>query len=679
MKLDVELLLIDLALILVLARLLGAAARAVGQPAVVGEILAGILLGPTLFHGAIKRHLFPPDLIPSLTAVADLGLVLFMFIVGYELDRALIKGRERIAATVSLGSIAVPMVSGFLLGLWLVSRHSGCLDRPVPAALFVGASMSVTAFPVLARILTDRGLHRTRVGGLAIASAAVDDIVAWSMLAVVVTIVGSEVHAGSSPACFPGSSPTHGAPQWHILLAPVYLAIMALVVRPLLRRVNDRYRNLGRLTPDLLAVVIIGLLLSSYATEWLGVHFIFGAFILGACMPREGGAPLRESILERLEQISVLVLLPVFFVVAGLAVDLSTFDVADAVELIGILGVAIGGKFLGAYVGAKASGVSGRQAGALATLMNTRGLTELVILTVGLNLHVLDGRLYSLMVLMAIVTTAMTGPLLRLIYPPRLVDRDLADAERAALAVGAAYRVLVVVESGDDTELVGTAVDLAAAHAPAQVLLARLLPQRPTDRLEVGSGLGSELLVMTKTLAELHALAALGAGRGVEVPVYTKFSEDAPADLTRLIMEVEPDLVLLGRDTQLAPHDFMPRIVRQRSAPPADATAVAVLQRGGGADEAAALQVAAQLAVSRGVAVVLAGVHGRRDRGTVADLARHGIRVVAGEVSDETIVVGTVDEPGTHLVARARPDDEADSIDDWAGALSAAAPAGGTS
>ena len=227
---NIQLMLVDLALIIVLARALGAVARAFGQPPVVGEIIAGILLGPSLFGGAITRELFPLTLRPSLTALADIGLVLFMFIVGYELDRALIKGRERIAASVSLGSIALPLAGGFGLGLWLAHRHH--VDRTVPFALFVGASMSVTAFPVLARILTDRGLHRTRIGGLAIASASVDDIIAWSLLAVVVTIAGSK-----------------GSDEWHILFAPVYLGLMVFVIRPLMRRVGEHYRRQARLTP----------------------------------------------------------------------------------------------------------------------------------------------------------------------------------------------------------------------------------------------------------------------------------------------------------------------------------------------------------------------------------------------------------------------------------------------
>jgi Kef-type K+ transport system membrane component KefB len=682
-----ELFLLDVVVILVAARLCGLAARKLGQPPVVGEIIAGILLGPTLFHGRLSNWLFnghdgtpakpgaptphvfdfigTANVIGALTAIASLGLILFMFIVGYEVDRTLFKGRERVAVSVSLGSILLPMVGGTLLGIWLYNRHGDIgavsgVDR-LPTALFVGAAMSVTAFPVLARILTDRGMHRTRLGGLSIASAAVDDIAAWTLLAVVVGIAGAS-----------------GADSWHIALSPVYLLVMFFGVRPLLRLVNQRFLAIGRLTPDLLSIVVIVVVLSSFATEWLQVHFIFGAFIAGACMPRETGEALRVAILERLEQLSVLVLLPFFFVVSGVKVNLSTLDYKQVAELFAILGVAIGGKFLGAYLGARSVGVGGRQAGALATLMNTRGLTELIILNVGLELKVLDPSLFSLMVLMALVTTAMTGPLLRVLYPKRLIDRDIADAERAALKGEAAYRVLVVVNDLADTDLVDTAIDVAAARPQAEVLLARLVPQRKSDRLEIGSGLGQELLVMTQTLSTLHGLAARGAGRGVATRVHAKFSEAALADdLTGLIMHVDPDIVVIDGDTELARHDFMPRIVRRRTAAPSTVGAVAVLAGRSGADTAAAVQVAAAIARGRGLPLIVTG-GGRAER-TAADLARHGIAVTEADVDDATLVVGPLDEPGTHLVARSRPDEEADQIEEWAGTLSTPVPAGGAS
>ena len=221
---DVQLLLADVAIIIILARLLGAAARRLGQPPVLGEILAGILLGPTFFHGTITKALFPASLISPLTALADIGLVLFMFVVGYEVDLHLIRGRERAALSVSIGSVALPLGLGAALGVWLAHRNH--LHHVSTFALFIGTAMAATAFPVLARILTDRGLHRARIGGLALASAAVADVLAWSLLAVVVALAGS-------------------SQQWRVLLAIPYAAAMFAVVRPLLRRLAGVYRQAG--------------------------------------------------------------------------------------------------------------------------------------------------------------------------------------------------------------------------------------------------------------------------------------------------------------------------------------------------------------------------------------------------------------------------------------------------
>src|SRR5215471_1961648 len=302
---EVQLFLADLAIIILLARLLGMAAKRLGQPPVLGEIIAGILLGPTLFHGRITATLFPITLRAPLSALANLGVVMFMFAVGYVIDLRLVRRGERLAASVSVCSIILPLALGTWLGVWLASRHH--VHQVLPFALFVGTAMSVTAFPVLARILTDRGMHRTRIGGIALASAAMDDVLAWSLLVVVIAIAGE------------------GGQPLRLLLVPVYAGVMFGVVRPLLRRLVDVYQRWGRLTPNVLAAALVGLLLSSYATDWMGVKYIFGAFLFGVVMPREGAAAdLRDAILGRLEQVSVLVLLPVFFVVSGLSVNLSS-------------------------------------------------------------------------------------------------------------------------------------------------------------------------------------------------------------------------------------------------------------------------------------------------------------------------------------------------------------------
>lgn len=523
--------LLAVAAIIVLARVMGRLARLVGQPPVIGEILAGVLIGPTLFGTAVSDALLPTDIRPAMSGLANLGLVLFMFIVGYELDQASLRGRGRTATSVSIGSVVAPLGLGVLLALWLAGRH-GVTDE-VPFALFIGAAMSVTAFPVLARILTDRDMVRTPVGGLALASAAVDDVLAWSLLAVVVGIAGAEDGA-----------------SWTILLSAPYLLVMVLVVRPLLRRLVTARDRAGRLTPDILAVVLAGLLLSCVATEWLGLHAIFGAFLFGAVMPRMGTADaLRVEILERLEQVSVLLLLPVFFVLSGLRVDLSTIGGTGLVELAAILAVAIGGKFAGAYTAARLHKVPSRQAGALATLMNTRGLTEIVILTVGLQLGLIDQRVFSMMVVMALVTTAMAGPLLSAIYPRRMIDRDMLEAEREAAAAPTGYRVLVSVPAGDAARpLVDRAAGLAAeAGGPAEVVLSRLVPY-PAKPLEVGSGLSEELLAMTAAMDELAGLAETVKARGLAAPVLVRFTRDPEADLAAQVAAVRPDVVLTEAD-----------------------------------------------------------------------------------------------------------------------------------
>ena len=645
--LDIQLLIVDLAIIILLARVLGAAAKRIGQPQVLGEVVAGILLGPTLFDGKITHALFPPALLPPLTALADIGLLLFMFVVGYEVDLRLIRGRERVAASVSVCSIILPMTLGVSLGIWLAHRYQ--VPDVVTFALFIGIAMSVTAFPVLARILTDRGLHRTRLGGLALASAAVDDVLAWSLLAVIVAVAGAGGHQG------------------RLVLAPVYAAVMILVVRPLLRRLAGVYRRQGRLTPSVLSMVLVGLLLSCYATEWMGIKFIFGAFLYGMIMPRHDFADLREDILERLEQISVLVLLPVFFVVAGLKVDLSAIGLAGLAELGLIMAVAIAGKFGGAFAGGRLAGLRPRQAGVIAALMNTRGLTEIVILSVGLQLKILPAPLYSLMIVMAIGTTAMAGPLLKLFYPDRLMRRDLAEADRVRSGGVAAHRVLVLVDRPDaDGALVNLGAGLATSRKHSELILSHLVAHTG-GRLEVGAGLSGELVQMTGTMNELQALAHRAEGRGVPAIVQSRFSEDVRGELPTFVTAAEPDTVILRPDGAVPGQltaDGTIQLVTVLRTPPADPSAVAV-RWARGADGAAAVQVAAQLAVANQLGLVLTPDSGRPAT-VAADLARRGLTACAGRPPPGALLVAAAgDSADAHLAVAAGTKEGSDDMDQW--------------
>ncbi|GHH20674.1 cation:proton antiporter [Streptomyces rubradiris] len=393
----------DLALIIVLARILGAAAQRLSQPAVIGEVLAGILLGPTLLGHSVPEFLFPPGVRPMLTALADVGMAVFMFIVGLELDRKILRGTGRLAVTVAVSCILLPFVLGTLLALVLAEEHAQ--GHRLGFVLFMGTAMSVTAFPVLARILTDRKMQHTPIGGLALACAAIGDVLAWCMLAAVVALVGGG-----------------GGDQWLLLLLVPYAGVMVWVVRPLLRRLV--VAGGSRLTPAVLTVVLAGLLVSGAVTERIGLHFIFGAFLFGVVMPKESTERLRADIVNRIGDVSGQLLQPVFFIIVGLKVDLSDLGGSGWLDFALILLVAVSGKFVGAFLSARAFRVTARQSAVLATLMNTRGLTELIILTAGLQLGVLDERLYSLMVVMAVVTTAMAGPLLAVLRPRALADQD---------------------------------------------------------------------------------------------------------------------------------------------------------------------------------------------------------------------------------------------------------------
>uniref|UniRef100_UPI003D8FF452 cation:proton antiporter n=1 Tax=Gordonia sp. B7-2 TaxID=3420932 RepID=UPI003D8FF452 len=535
----VTFLLLDVAVVIAAARAGGFVARKLGQPAVVGEIAAGIALGPSLlglFPGNPDEWLFPTEVRPLLLAIAQLGLVLFMFIVGLELDMRLIKGRERAAASISLSSIILPFALGAALALILYDQHDDKSLAPnvslANLTLFLGIAMSITAFPVLARILNDRGMMRTVPGVFSLAAAAVDDIVAWTLLAFVTAIIGGE---------------NVGDVGKIVGLSLLYCAVTFLVVRPLLARLVEWRDTAGRMTPDILAVVLIGLFLSAAATEWIGIHLIIGAFVFGAVMPKVGAEQLHREILERLEQASVLLLLPMFFVVTGLAVDLSGIGLDGLWQLVLVLLVAIAGKFLGAFAGARASAIPGRQSAAIAVLMNTRGLTELVILSVGLSLDVLTPQLYAMLVVMALVTTVLTAPLLRLVYPDSVVANDIAEAERLALAAGSANRAMVVLTDLDASvdELLHRHRRLFGAAAGYDVVLAGVLSvTAPAKRLEVGVPIMPDFAAMASAVEKLNMLGSALPGPD-SVSVLCRFSADPVVDLTEMAENANIDFIFL--------------------------------------------------------------------------------------------------------------------------------------
>jgi hypothetical protein len=413
----------------------------------------------------------------------------------------------------------------------------------------------------------------------------------------------------------------------------------------------------------------------------MGLKYIFGAFLFGVVMPREGdAAALRDDILGHLEQVSVLVLLPVFFVVSGLSVNLSSIGRSGLVELCLILLVAVIGKFGGAFLGASLVGVPARRAGVLATLMNTRGLTEIVILAVGLQLHILDQSVYSLMVVMAVVTTMMAGPLLHLLYPDPIMAHDIADAERAALGTAAEHRILVLIEAPETAApLVDIGAALAASREHSQLILCHLVAQEHDTRSEAATGLAGELRETTRTTENLQALADRASARGVPAVVQSRFSQDIVAELPGYVAAAEPDTIVLGPGRTfreaLAADGAVRLVTVQRSLPEAPSVIAARWTRGQGA--AAAVLVAAQLAVADRLKLVISPAGGRRAglaaglirgrAGLAAGLTRDGIAVADGPPPPGAIIVAAAaDSSGdAHLTVRPGIGEASDDLDQW--------------
>jgi Kef-type K+ transport system membrane component KefB len=417
---DLPLLLVQIIVILLAARLVGALVKRLGQPQVVGEMLAGIALGPSLLGAhapAVAAALFPADSLGFLNALSQIGLLVFMFLVGLELDPKTVRERGRAAVVISHASIVAPFLLGAILAIVLYPTLAGARVTFTGFALFMGAAMSVTAFPVLARILKERNLVRTPIGAVAVACAAIDDVTAWCILAVVVVIVRATT----------GDAASGGVPLWVTLGGSVtYVALMLTAGRRLLRRLEASYVARGKVTQDMIAVLVVAMLVSAWVTELLGIHALFGAFLVGAVSPKSEG--FVHALLERFEDVMVVLLLPLFFAFTGLRTEVALIDGAAGWLVCAlVVAVAVVGKLGGSALAARAVSMPWRDAAALGVLLNTRGLMELVILNVGLDIGVISRELFAMMVLMALVTTFMTTPLVGWLLPSRAMERARAS------------------------------------------------------------------------------------------------------------------------------------------------------------------------------------------------------------------------------------------------------------
>jgi Kef-type K+ transport system membrane component KefB len=397
------LLLLQLTVILVVARCCGLLLRAFGQPMVIGEMAAGILLGPVVFGALFPQwhtQLFPPDSLQGLSSLASLGIVLFMFVVGAELRAPSgIAAQVKAAGWVGVCSMVLPMILGLAIAPVL---HPTLAPQGLPFwpfALFLAVALSITAFPVLARILKDRNMTRTPVGQLALGAAGVVDTLAWVLLALVVAFASSGMGF-------------EGFFRIGFGLAAL-MAVVFLVVKPVLARVLRVHAPDGSPSPMVLAALMIGLFVCAMVTEWLHLHAVFGAFLFGASLPRDDR--LLTHLVERLEPLSIIVLMPIFFALAGLGTTPGAFADAGLGAMGLILLMAMLGKIVGGAAGAKVCGYGWRESLATGTLMNSRGLMELIVIKVGLDAGLIGPELFTMLLVMALVTTAATGPLLTLI------------------------------------------------------------------------------------------------------------------------------------------------------------------------------------------------------------------------------------------------------------------------
>ena len=398
-----SLLLLQIIVILVVSRLFGVVFTKIGQPSVVGEIIAGLFLGPSLMGAIFPEFfelLFPVDSLKTLQFLSQIGLTFFMFIVGMELDLEGIKKKAQEALIISHASIIFPFFLGIVLSYFVYEIFATAGTSFLAFSLFMGTAMSITAFPVLARILQERGMTKSPLGNMVLTCAAADDVTAWCILAAVIAIV----KAGSIVSAL-----------FTIVLAVLFIGVMLYLVRPWIRKLSFRTLMVSEtLDKSVVAIAFFILLLSAYFAEIIGIHALFGAFLAGVIMPQN--LMLKESLTDKLEDISVLILLPIFFAFTGLRTQVGLLNEGHLWATCGaVILVAVVGKLGGSALTARFVGQSWKDSLTIGALMNTRGLMELIVLNIGYDLGILSPEIFAIMVLMALSTTFMTGPLLDLI------------------------------------------------------------------------------------------------------------------------------------------------------------------------------------------------------------------------------------------------------------------------
>ena len=615
---------LSVAIVLVIARLFGLVAIRVGQPRVIGEVIAGITLGPSVLgqiSANLQASLFPTDVLPALGVAANLGLIFYMFLIGLELDQKQLKGQMSRAAAISNASVTVPMLLGLAAALPLY-KLVGPNKKFVAFALFMGVAMSITAFPVLARILAERRMLKRPLGALAIACAAIDDLTAWFLIAIATAVAVS----GS----FGDVAATVGE-------AVAFVLVMWVVVRRILARMATAFDEVGRVPSGWFAAIVVGVVLSAFLTETINIAFIFGGFVMGMVMPRH--ARLTEEITRRVEDFVLTLLLPLFFVYTGLRMNVTLLD-RPALWLItlALIAIAIVGKLAGAAVAARITGFDWRASAAIGTLMNTRGLTELIVLNLALDAGAISNTLFAALVIMAVVTTVMAGPLLRLLDPRNEygagVEEEFAAAVSAKpelIGIPAAERSILIAAQTDAAlpQLVALAEPLTRWPPPRELIITRLIEPSRGARAGVRAGLQTENLLLARSSEAINEIRTRLVSEGIAARGVALTSSTPGADLVRIAEHEPVDLVitegrrrLIGEGVPLgevapvlenAPCDVAVLVAREGTDIELGAEHPVVVPFGGAEHDWAALELGSWLAAASGAPLKLLGAAGQTD------------------------------------------------------------------
>lgn len=515
-------LLAQIVAIVFVSRLFAWIFRKIGQPSVIGEIVAGIVLGPSLvglFFPEFTAFLFPAQSLGNLQFLSQIGLILFMFIVGMEIDVNVLKNKAHDAVVISHASIIIPFSLGMGLAYFIYKEFAPVEVSFTSFGLFLGIALSITAFPVLARIVQERGIHKTRLGTIVITCAAADDITGWSILAVVIAIA----KAGSSVSAL-----------YTIALAVVYVFVMIKIVRPFLKRIGDLNATNTNLSKTYVAIFIVMLILSSWATEVIGIHALFGAFMAGAIMP--ANQKFRSLFAEKIEDIALVLFLPLFFVFTGLRTEIGLINEPYLWKITGlIILVATIGKLVGSALAARYVKQSWKDSLIIGTLMNTRGLMELVVLNIGYDLGILTPQLFAMMVIMALVTTFMTGPILDLI---NWLFKSKKEEITSEILKANKFRILVSFGNPENGRflfrLANSLINNVKGNASITVM--HLYPSSNMHQLNLDNYESSSFSpILEESKAVNHKVATL-----------FKVSGDIESDITDVANKGEYDLLIIG-------------------------------------------------------------------------------------------------------------------------------------